>query len=68
MSVRVMADGKAYDRTACREVRTCSGARPGTVRPWLCVCGGSIYPYPAAKTGYRHNPGTFWENDTPRWR
>lgn len=68
MSVRVMADGKAYDRTDCRVVRTCTGAEPDvSPRRWLCRnCGGHIHPFARSRTGYRHDPGTFWENDMPR--
>lgn len=69
MSIRIMADGKPYDRTDCREVRECStGAIPDkrTGRCW--TCGGWTHPYARSRTGYAHDPGTFWENDMPRWR
>lgn len=71
MSIRVMKDGKPYDRTDCREVRECAtGAIPDEGRRrWLCAtCGGHIHPLARSKTGYAHGPGTFWENDMPRWR
>jgi coenzyme F420-reducing hydrogenase gamma subunit len=69
MSIRIMADGKAYDRTDRREVRTCrTGAIPGVSLGLCATCGGFIHRLDRAKTGWAHNHGTFWENDMPRWR
>jgi hypothetical protein len=82
MSVRIMADGKPYDRTSERQVRPEHKAERCSQSKWLCcanlklkdgrtvVCRAHVYERKDNRTIRRlvHGPGTFWENDMPRWR
>ena len=67
MSVRVMADGRPYTRTDCREVRArhrpAVAAEPRYPIVTRCLeCGRECYSVVTSGGSWhwRHRPGTFW--------
>lgn len=74
MSIRVMKDGRPYDRTDCREVREFHRVKPRVdedrVRRFQCECGAHYHEVHRRDGSVilAHDPGTFWENDMPRFR
>jgi hypothetical protein len=69
-----MADGKAWDRTDCKEVRKEHPVKPridtDKVHRFLCECNGFYHEvhHKDGRVTLAHDPGTFWGNDMPRFR